>query len=195
MLVGVLGGTFNPVHNGHLAVAQQVCDKLELDKLLLVPTYATTVKNSKSILPPDERLKMLYMALEDCRRIKNIDKIQISQVDINRNRATYTYDTLIDLHKEYADAKFYFLLGEDIANDLKSWKNAEKLDKLAKFIIVSRRNIKNTESQYRVLQIESLPISSNMIRERVANGMQIDNLVPKSVSDYIKKMNFWKEKA
>lgn len=205
MLIGVLGGTFNPVHNGHLRVAQQACNQLNLDKLLLVPTKSSVGKNSAELAETNHRLKMLHIALKTYDKTPYANKIAVSEVDINRNSITYTYDTLTDLRAEYQDADFIFLIGDDLVENLDNWKNADKLEKMAQFVVVSRNNNNNkektkktqfnTQFNIRELPIDSLPISSKMVRNRIKNDLPIEDLVPKLVAEYIEKMGFYQAKS
>lgn len=180
--IGILGGTFNPPHLGHLMVAKHVLNELNLDKILFIPTNIPPHKVMCNI-DSKHRVEMVKLA------IKNNDKFILNLNDIKRTGKTYTIDTINDLIKnEKEQVEYYFIIGDDLSGSLSEWKDINKLKKLIHFVSVSRSEVSNLKSDPDLIKIEIAPIdiSSTEIRKKVSKHHPIIKLVPEAVNKYIK---------
>jgi nicotinate-nucleotide adenylyltransferase len=187
--LGVLGGTFDPIHNGHLFAANEAAALLNLDQVIFVPTAESWQKAEFS--DAKLRLKMTQLG------IRGNKKFKISSVDIKRGGATYTVDTLADLQKKNPDAQLVFILGADAVAGMDSWKNAEQLGELAEFAAISRPGYsfeqpKSLKAPVVRLEIPALAISASEIRERVKANKPIEYLVPPAVAKFILKHRLYR---
>jgi len=186
--LGVMGGTFDPIHYGHLVAASEAAANFNLDKVVFVPTGEPWQK--QEITSAQHRYKMTELA------ISGNSNFEISDLDIKRPGPTYTVDTLLDLKTEYPDADLYFITGADAISQILTWKNVEKIWGLAQFVGVSRPGhtleVPNSpHGAVSLLEIPALAISSTDIRGRVKAGKPIDYLLPDSVIDYIETNNLY----
>jgi nicotinate-nucleotide adenylyltransferase len=192
MKIGVLGGTFDPVHNGHLEIAQQAMYRLGLSKVLFVPANEPPLKGRPDVLPAEHRVKMVERAVQDRYGL------DISKVELEREGPSYTVDTLNILKGELNSRdEIYFILGWDSLLELPQWKDPEEVVKLCRLVAfprpaVEKPDLKKLEGLipglYRrliMLQIPPIAINSTDIRSRVAQGLSIKGLVPQSVLQYI----------
>jgi nicotinate-nucleotide adenylyltransferase len=182
--LGVMGGTFDPIHNGHLVAASEVAAAFQLDEVLFVPTGQPWQKGQVSAT--SDRYLMTEIATAANPRFK------VSTVDIDRDGPTYTVDTLRDLKVAYPDADLFFITGADAVTSIAGWKDTEELWNLAQFVAVTRPGHKldlpdAPEGAIKVLEIPALAISSTDIRERVETGKPIWYLVPDGIVQYIAK--------
>lgn len=182
--LGVMGGTFDPIHNGHLVAASEVAAVLNLDEVLFVPTGEPWQKSD--VTPTSDRYLMAEIATAANSRFK------VSTIDIDRNGPTYTVDTLRDLKRLHPEAELFFITGADAISSITDWKDAGELWGLAKFVAVTRPGHKldlpdAPEGAIQVLEIPALAISSTDIRERVSNGKPIWYLVPDGIVQFIAK--------
>lgn len=189
MKIGILGGTFNPIHLGHLILADEVRQKLRLDKVFFIPVYLPVHKEAKDLIPPLERLKMVRMAVKDNPYFEAID------IEIKRKVKSYTIDTLRDLCHIYPQAKkFYFIVGSDALSYLNNWKDISQVMKLAKFVVASRPNypLKNLPKDILPLAVESVDVSGFRLRQRLKNNESVRYYLPQEVHNYIIKKGFYK---
>ncbi|WP_296665944.1 nicotinate-nucleotide adenylyltransferase [Demequina sp.] len=179
--VGVLGGTFDPVHTGHLAAASEVCAELGLDQVLLTPANSQPFKIGFDAAPPEHRLEMCRLAADED------DRFAVSAVDIERGGVTYTVDTLTDLREQRPGTEFFFITGADALARLDEWKDAERLGKLATFVGVTRagHSLVPSNRPHILVEVPALAISSTDVRRRVRARRPIRYLVPRPVADYI----------
>ena len=182
--LGGMGGTFDPIHNGHLVAASEVAAAFQLDEVLFVPTGQPWQKGQVSAT--SDRYLMTEIATAANPRFK------VSTVDIDRDGPTYTVDTLRDLKVAYPDADLFFITGADAVTSIAGWKDTEELWNLAQFVAVTRPGHKldlpdAPEGAIQVLEIPALAISSTDIRERVETGKPIWYLVPDGIVQYIAK--------
>ncbi len=182
--VGVMGGTFDPIHHGHLVAASEVARSFDLDEVVFVPTGEPWQKQGVSA--SEHRYLMTVIATA------SNPGFTVSRVDINRTGPTYTVDTLRDLHKEMPDADLFFISGADAVTQIFGWKDAEELWELAHFIAVSRPGHELSLSglsgeHVSLLEVPALSISSTDCRSRVARGYPVWYLVPDGVVQYIAK--------
>ena len=182
--LGVMGGTFDPIHNGHLVAASEVAAALELDEVLFVPTGQPWQK--ADVTETSNRYLMAEIATAANPRFK------VSTVDIDRAGPTYTVDTLRDLSLQHPDADFFFITGADAVTSIAGWKDSDDLWSLAKFVAVTRPGHQldlpeAPEGAIQVLEIPALAISSTDIRERVLSGKPIWYLVPDGIVQFIAK--------
>ncbi|MEY4436678.1 MAG: hypothetical protein RL100_142 [Actinomycetota bacterium] len=187
--LGVLGGTFDPIHNGHLFAANEVAELLNLDRIIFVPTAESWQKSEFS--DSKLRLKMTELA------IRGNKKFKASAVDITRGGATYTVDTLSDLQAQNPGAELVFIVGADAVAGMDSWKAVEKLGELAEFVAISRPGYsfeqpKSLKVPVLRLEISSLNISASEIRERVKANKPIEYLVPPAVAKFILKHRLYR---
>ena len=191
--LGVMGGTFDPIHHGHLVAASEVADFLSLDEVIFVPTGQPWQKGDRKVSPAEDRYLMTVIATASNPRFS------VSRVDIDRPGETYTIDTLRDLRAEHGpETEFYFITGADALAKMISWRDADELFKLAHFVGCTRPGHRLSPSdlpQDRVslLEIPALAISSTECRERVRGGHPIWYLVPDGIVQYISKRGLYRD--
>jgi nicotinate-nucleotide adenylyltransferase len=192
--IGVLGGTFDPVHNGHLVVAEEARLRLELSQVIFVPAGEPWLKAHRNIVPGEHRLEMIKLA------ITSNHHFSVSTVDLDRVGPSYTVHTLPAIRGELGvEADFYFILGIDALAGLPSWKEPEGVVEVCMLVAAKRpgsaaldlesleRSIPGISSHIILLDNPPIEISSSVIRERVAQGLPITDLVPDSVAHYIEE--------
>ena len=180
--VGILGGNFNPVHNAHLVVADQVRQQLGLDKVLLMPEYLPPHVDAKGTIAEHHRLKMLELAIE------GIEGLEIETIELERKGISYTYDTMLLLNERDPDTDYYFIIGADMVDYLPKWHRIDELVEIVQFVGVQRPRYKAGTS-YPVIWVDVplMDIFSSMVRDFVAKGRTPNFMLPKPVLDYIKK--------
>lgn len=192
MRLGVFGGTFDPVHYGHLVAAEEVRYRLRLDKVLFVPAGMPPHKLDHDITPTRHRVAMLELA------IASNPGFALSRVDIDRHGPCYTVDTLALLHEEYGPGtELFFLMGMDSLADLLTWKEPERLIRLAWLVVVGRpgfqadvnelnRVLPGAAERICIVDTPLMEVSSSDIRQRVQQGAPIRYQVPEAVEAYIR---------
>lgn len=186
--IGVMGGTFDPIHHGHLVAASEVADRFHLDEVLFVPTGQPWQKSDVS--PAEHRYLMAVIATAANPRFS------VSRVDIDRAGPTYTKDTLTDLRRREPDAEWFFITGADALSAIMGWKNVDELFDLAHFIGVTRPGYVLGElalptGAVTLIEVPALAISSTDCRRRVAGGFPVWYLVPDGVVQYIAKYGLY----
>jgi nicotinate-nucleotide adenylyltransferase len=182
--IGVMGGTFDPIHHGHLFAAAEVHHASSLDRVVFVPTGQPWQKTESNVTPGEQRLEMTKIA------IASNDAFDVSRIEVDRGGPTYTVDTLRELRED--DAELFFITGADAILEILTWKDPDEALALATFVAVTRpghdlNDLASLEMGDRVvvLEIPALAISSTDIRRRVAEGRPIRYLVPDAVAGYI----------
>ncbi|KXT73980.1 Nicotinate-nucleotide adenylyltransferase [Streptococcus sp. DD10] len=185
--VGILGGNFNPVHNAHLVVADQVRQQLGLDKVLLLPEYEPPHVDYKGTIDESHRLKMLELAIE------GIQGLEIETIELDRKGTSYTYDTMLLLNERDPDTDYYFIIGADMVDYLPKWYRIDELVEIVQFVGVQRPRYKAGTS-YPVIWVDVplMDISSSMIREFIAQKRKPNFLLPQSVLDYIEEEELYR---
>lgn len=182
MRIGILGGTFNPIHIGHLILAEEACFKLKLDKLIFVPSFMPPHKDASEVIGPRERLDMVRLAIEDN------PAFEVSTYEIDAKKKSYSIDTLKEFRSIYGDdAQLCFITGSDSLKDLFSWKNINDIFKISKFIVANRPGypIKDIPKEADTVVITPIEVSSEDIRRRLKESRSIRYLVPEKVRKYI----------
>ncbi|MBN1871757.1 MAG: nicotinate-nucleotide adenylyltransferase [Candidatus Omnitrophica bacterium] len=188
MRIGLLGGTFNPPHYGHLILAQWCQQSLGLDKVVFVPAYIPphkSVRDNRALL----RYRMLKLACNEN------SLFEVSDIEVRRKEVSYSVYTIQRLRASYGKkAKIFFLIGADSYNDLHTWKDVKEIRKLASFVAVNRPGykIKNKKETFQYVKMPQIDISSSLIRKRVRSGMSIKYLTPDAVIDLISRYNMYK---
>jgi nicotinate-nucleotide adenylyltransferase len=182
--IGVMGGTFDPIHNGHLVAASEVADAFELDEVIFVPTGVPWHK--KAVSSAEHRYLMTVIATAAN------PSFTVSRVDIDRPGVTYTIDTLQEVAKTHPGADLFFISGADAIAQILAWKDIDKIWPLATFVAVTRPGhqleIPNAEqAKIEILEVPALAISSTSVRDRVIKNKPIWYLVPDGVVQYIAK--------
>lgn len=185
--IGILGGTFNPVHMGHLVLAEQIREHLRLEKIIFVPTYLPPHKKVKALAPAQERYHMVAKAL------KSHPFFEASSLELARGGVSYSIETLKQFRNIYPRANLYFIIGSDSLEELSAWKDIEKLSKICKFVVAKRpgHELKKMPGNMQVVDIKVKNISSTEIRRRIRAGQSIRRLVPEGVREYILKKNLY----
>jgi nicotinate-nucleotide adenylyltransferase len=191
--LGVMGGTFDPIHHGHLVAASEVAAAFRLDEVIFVPTGQPWQKLNREVSPAEDRYLMTVIATSADPRFT------VSRVDVDRPGATYTRDTLADLRKERGeDVEFFFITGADAMAQILSWHDSETLLGMAHFVGVSRPGYDATlpeglpDATVSLLEIPALAISSTGCRDRVRAERPIRYLVPDGVVSYIDKRGLYR---
>ena len=179
MRIGIYGGTFDPVHHGHLILARQALEEFKLDRLVFVPAAESPFKIHNHTTPPVDRLAMLQLA------IASENRLSVDPIEIERGGISYSIDTVKMFRSRDPGAELFFLVGEDNAYRLTEWHRFEELKKLVYFVVLSRSE-EFQSPEYPVVQ-RRIEISSTEIRNRVANQESITYLVPESVKHYIEQ--------
>ncbi|KFI67580.1 Nicotinate-nucleotide adenylyltransferase [Bifidobacterium magnum] len=185
--IGIMGGTFDPIHNGHLVAASEVSWVYDLDEVIFVPTGRPVFKLDKHVTNAEDRYLMTVIATA------SNSKFTVSRVDIDRPGVTYTVDTLRDLRRQYPDADLFFITGADAVAEIMQWKDTETMFDLAHFVAVTRpgylpaSQMQLPEGKVDMLEIPALAISSTDVRNRASHGEPVWYLVPDGVVQYISK--------
>jgi nicotinate-nucleotide adenylyltransferase len=192
--VGVMGGTFDPIHHGHLVAASEVQAWFDLDEVVFVPTGDPWQKSDRQVTPAEHRYLMTVIATASNPRFT------VSRVDVDRQGTTYTIDTLRDLHGARPDAELFFITGADAIEQILSWKDVDELWSLAHFVAVSRPGHPLSVSglphqDVSLLEVPALAISSTDCRSRVSRGFPVWYLVPDGVVQYITKHHLYRSNA
>lgn len=182
MRLGVMGGTFDPIHNGHLVAAEEARYAFDLERVIFIPAGRPWQKE-RHVAPADERYEMTLLATRD-----NV-AFEVSRIEIDRDGPTYTVDTLRTLRDEQPDAELFFITGADAIGEILSWKDPDEVLDLATFVAVNRPGhdlSRGLDPRVNLLEIPALAISSTDIRGRVAAGRPIRYLVPDAVAAHIR---------
>ena len=181
--IGLFGGSFDPVHIGHLLVVQAAIEELGLDRLFFIPASQSPFKTERQIAPAEIRLQLLRLALA------GKTNCEIDEQEIRRGGVSYSIETLRDYAKRFPEAQLFYLIGADNISKLNEWREAGELAKLAEFVAIPRPG--GTVAEFpkpfrgRILKGFPIEISSSQIRARVKAGLPIENLVPQFVADAI----------
>ena len=192
--VGIIGGTFNPVHLAHLMLAETAYDAMGLDEVLFIPSGCSYMKDDSIIVSAKDRVNMLGLALEDN------PHFALSMIEIERQGNSYTCETLRELSEKYPDWELYLIMGADNLFDMETWKNPSEIFHYA-HIVAAVRGVKKRpdmevkmeelekkyDARITLLPIRHIDISSTAIREKVEKGLSIRYIVPDKVREYIEK--------
>lgn len=194
--IGIIGGTFNPIHLAHLYIAYEAKCQLNLDKVIFMPAGSPPHKKNEDILEAPLRYKMVLEA------IKKYEDFEISNYEIEKEGFSYTYETLENFKSE--DNILYFITGADCLINIEKWKNPDRIFKTSKLVVFNRPGYdkeslklqkneieKKYNTSINFLDIMDLEISSTMIRDRIKEGKKIDFFIPKEVLDFIIKNNIY----
>jgi nicotinate-nucleotide adenylyltransferase len=182
--LGIYGGTFDPVHNGHLLLARDALEQAPLDALLFVPCGQSPFKARKAYATDAQRLAMLRLA------IKGESRFWLSRCELNRSGPSYTIDTVIEIQEAFPHAELFWLLGADQLGGLDKWHRSKELRRLVKFLLLHRGETAFKDRSGTVLSLPQprrIDISATEIRHRVKSRLPIDHLVPHPVAAYIKR--------
>jgi nicotinate-nucleotide adenylyltransferase len=184
MNIGILGGTFNPIHIGHLVMGQVALEKIGLDKVIFIPSNIPPHKNIRRLASARHRYEMVKLSISDN------PHFAVSDLEIRRPGKSYTIDTVVALKKEYpSQTRFYFIIGGDSVDTLSGWKDIERLKKMVKFVALNRPGFKPRQTSIRVksLVMPSLEISSSYLRNCFSSGGSAMYLLRYRVVEYIQK--------
>lgn len=189
----MFGGSFNPIHNGHIQLAQAFVKKLCLDRVLIIPTYIPPHKQKDNSVTPNQKLEMCRLAFEE------MPLFEVSNIEIRRKGASYTYLTLQELSEKYKGDELFLITGADMFLTIHEWKHPELIFSLATICGVPRNDedIRSLQKQQEylgtlgakteILDANVMTVSSTDIRSKVKNGEDISALVPRAVESYIKE--------
>jgi len=189
--LGVMGGTFDPVHHGHLVAASEVAARFDLDEVVFVPTGKPSFKQHQAVSPAEHRYLMTVIATASNPRFT------VSRVDIDRDGTTYTVDTLRDLRSERPDTDLFFITGADAVEQILTWRDAAELFTMAHFVAVTRPGHQLSiaglpQGRVTLQEVPALAISSTDIRARAGTGRPVWYLVPDGVVQYIGKHGLYR---
>ena len=198
MRLGILGGTFNPPHLGHLVCSQEAYRELQLDRVMLIPARIPPHKPVEHEPGPEHRLELCRLAVADD------DRFEVSAIELGRDGPSYTVDTLKELTSKASTSELFLIVGGDIAAGLPSWREPERVLELATLAIAKRRGTSraavesslhelNDGGRARFFQMPRIGVSSTMIRRRVRAGQPIRYLVPDRVAEYIEQHQLYVE--
>ena len=203
--IGILGGTFDPIHLGHLIIAEQARDQYGLDQILLIPSGHSYFKDNRAqkVLPALTRLEMTRKAVSD------YPPFEVSDIEVRRSGNTYTYETLEELADLHPEAELYFIVGADTVCSMSTWREPARIFAACTVLAAMREDqvdpesfeqgIKDLENRFhariRTISIPNIGISSTQIRERAGNGKSIHYLVPNALESYIIENGIYKKNS
>ncbi len=193
MRIGIYGGAFNPVHNGHINLARKAKERLTLDKILFIPTAVPPHKTDDEFASRQDRYNMLALAIED------IDGAEISCMEFERGGKSYTYDTLVELKRIYPDDELFLIIGSDQLMSFHLWYRSGDILSMVSLCAGVRENEEEKHQmlhyaqnldgldydRFYLFQFPAVRVSSSDIRQRIKNGMDISGLIPQKVYKYI----------
>jgi nicotinate-nucleotide adenylyltransferase len=191
--IGIYGGTFNPIHNGHLNMAKQMGNMLELDRILIIPANVPPHKVGVPITEEKHRYEMCRLACEESRLF------QVCDIELKREGRSYTVDTLNEISSKYNNSRLYFMVGSDSFLSVIKWVGFEKIIRLATLCTAPRNTkeipqllkmeqlLRSKGAITRICDIPIMPISSTEIRNRISKGLNVEEVLPQKIVDYIKK--------
>ena len=198
--IGIMGGTFNPIHIGHLIIAEMAYKQFNLDKVMFMPASKPPHKLDEEILEDVKRVAMVKLAINDN------PHFELSLMEINRQGISYTAQTLEQLTKEYPNTEFYFIVGGDSIADIETWREPEKVMQLSHLVACVRDQVDDIKLEEQIcylnqkyntkvhkLSAPKIDISSTLIRERVASDNTVKYLVPDQVLTYINKYRLYQD--
>jgi len=199
--LGIMGGTFNPIHKGHLALAKAAMEEFVLDKIIFIPAGMPPHKKPGEVIDKEHRYKMVKMA------IRGIPEFELSRIELDRKGVSFAVDTFNELRKRYGKkTKLFYIMGLDSINEILEWRKPLELFKLCEFIVGTRpgsrirtfkRLVKFPPLQKEVDKIHLMELAENIsssdIRERLKQGKSAKDLLPRSVENYIKKHDLYQE--
>lgn len=193
--IGIFGGSFNPIHNGHIYIAREVKKKLSLDRIIFVPTGFAPHKDNSDFAPKTDRFNMVKLSIGD--------EFEISDIEIKKAVPCYAVDTMSELKNVYCDDDLYYIIGADSLRDFLTWKDPEKLFSMLNIVVVDRENtdIDKIAREYResygaeifVCHIKPVDISSTQIRKELRENKNVGEYIPRIVWEYIKKHKLYTE--
>jgi nicotinate-nucleotide adenylyltransferase len=195
--IGIMGGTFDPIHNGHILLALEAYKRLELDKVLFIPSGKSYMK--KNVLDAARRAAMVELA------IKEYPQFELSLIEVNKKGNSYTCETLEDLKSMNTDTEFYFIVGADSLFQIENWYKPEKIFSLSKIVCTVRNEydfdkikqkgieLSRLGADIIYMDIPKIDISSTEIRAKVKKGLPVSELVPQAVADYIIQEHLYNE--
>ncbi len=195
--IGIMGGTFDPVHNGHIAIARSAAEQLELSRVLFIPAGNPHFKQDQEVTLASKRADMVALAIAD----DSLFALDLCEVE--RGGITYTADTLEELTQSYEGARLFFIMGTDSAITLPGWKRAEDVSRLCT-IVVAKRPGQSTQRVREVLaaspvdfdvmylDVPQVDVSSTQLREDIACGRDVSDMIPASVGAYISQMGLYR---
>jgi nicotinate-nucleotide adenylyltransferase len=200
MKIGILGGTFNPVHVGHLLIAQDAMEQVGLDRVKFIPSATPPHKPPDHLVAAGHRLRMVELA------IRGNPRFEVDDIEIKRGGKSYSVDTLTELKRREPRVKFYFIIGSDSLQELHLWRDIARLAKLCSFVTVARPGFKPALAggrasrratpipnlKYQIIHAHASDIASRDIRARVARGQPIHYLVSDAVRDYIARHKLYR---
>lgn len=183
--IGIIGGTFDPPHVGHLLIAEEVRIALELNEVWFIPTNEPPHKE-KAMTDGKDRVKMVKKA------VKNNHHFKVNEIEMEREGKSYTIDTMKALKYRNPDKEFYFIIGADMVEYLPHWYKIDELMELVNFVGVKRQGY-NLNSKYPITEITipMIDVSSSMIKERLFKGQSVTYLIPESVEDFINEEHLY----
>lgn len=206
--IGIMGGTFNPIHIGHLMLAEWALDAVKLDEVWIVPAGMPYMKAGQHVLPGEERLRMTQLAIKDNDRFKCLD------IEVRREGYTYSYETLEELRRREPESDFFFIVGADCLFTIETWKNPERIFDNCTLVAAVRGENTLPEMEQKKRELErmfcekegrstpiillpflKMSISSTQIRERICRKESVRYLVPDDVLAYINEKGLYCEKS
>ena len=197
--IGFFGGTFNPIHNAHLRIAQEAKERFGLDRMLLVPSGFSWMKDPKEIASREDRLRMAELAAEEC------EGFEVSTIETDQEGPTYSCETLQKLKDLYPEDEICFIIGADQLMILEQWKKPEEIFRLATILVADRGGFdrqemeekaaeleKNFGGRIMIYHMESSELSSTELRRKIRDGEDISAYVPEKVAEYIEKKELYR---
>jgi nicotinate-nucleotide adenylyltransferase len=184
--IGIYGGSFDPIHHGHLILARDALEQLELDQLIFVPANVSPFKN-RTVASPEMRLSMLRAA------VKDEPNLAVDDCEVRRAPPSYSIDTVNEIRAREPNAELVWLIGEDHVDDLPKWHRFDELQRLVRFAVLARSG-NEADHDYQII-CRKIDISGTDIRKRVASGRPIRYLVPPAVEEIIRQGNLYREGA
>ncbi|MGH7983750.1 MAG: nicotinate-nucleotide adenylyltransferase [Candidatus Udaeobacter sp.] len=185
--IGIYGGSFDPIHHGHLILAREAREALDLEKVIFVPAAMSPFKGRAAAASGDMRLKMLHASIE------GEEEFAIDDCELRRPPPSWTIDTVLEIRQRETDFEIYLLIGEDNVATLDRWRRFDELKKMVRFVILDRTG-SQAQRNYHIVR-RKIDISATEIRKRVARGQSIRYLVPPAVGEIIQREKLYREQS